>query len=559
MPDPQKSYKSEPIDLSRLTKAKLGSMAYTQVTEGDLQGSIIQLIHLLVYLDIAEISDESYAQLRAIYATPPDKVTAAQVMAFKNIINNELVILDQNKFIRSLGDTVCEKPNKTKSNNDFYMLFLFHKILNKEILLSNHDFEFLNAWRKRDIFRRDWYKQTNWEEKHTEMAYTLRVGLANFLERKIVTQAEVDKLVIEGFLPSLKLISYSDEATTLKYFQHAPCQPMIAAKNLANHYKIPFDDSSKEKFCETLNQINIKFKQDLVSGKFYHEIGEQEQNFHKGKNRIKKEIEAIIKLNGALKKSQVQQIYADLQKLYDENPLYATIWRRVDEKIKIKLDNGDVLTLVCPTLPKSDNTAEFYWLNRPDLISIEIYVQPVKLPFPILAVVGHDKNTFLNGYSLDTNLGTVEKGHHRLDFSTGITPAFKPHQEEKQEEAPIKVKKLKLLRELSTLQNIREDEESSPDMAKTFMRFFRSLEVMPHKTYDVKIEAIKKLREKINDIPGPPFEPDEIAALTDGRTLDILKKYRDILPEQLKLAIPLVREEVLPKPAQIAAGARATK
>lgn len=235
-----------------------------QLTIGDLHASALKFLYFLVRHNVLEISAAEYAELVEIYNT--DLFNLSSTDAIRGKLNRFKEILANARVnpcnINIVGDEVSDR-----GKNDYYILLILKKLkeanVKTQILLSNHGIGFL------EDFSREGQEPTltNWALGHSQARSHFNLG--RLVELGIVTKSELKQLVDECYKPNLLAINYTVDLTSdpekISIFTHAPVG-LETLKALARDNGIRFDDSSIDSLCNTIDQINIKIKQDIADG-----------------------------------------------------------------------------------------------------------------------------------------------------------------------------------------------------------------------------------------------------------------------------------------------------
>jgi predicted MPP superfamily phosphohydrolase len=194
-----------------------------------------------------------YQQLVKVYEKDVDDLTEEDITWFNEVINN--LTINNPSVIRWIGDTLADR-----GNNDYFVLKLLEKLkktANVEILISNHDGKFIDAYRKGSTIA---------EGLGKDDAKSL-FNLGILLENGLVKQREVNQLVEEVYKPSLRAISYTIDNSTqppsITLFTHAPVG-FETFEEMAKLYQIPYKDDTVEDLANTIDLINEAFLAEAV-------------------------------------------------------------------------------------------------------------------------------------------------------------------------------------------------------------------------------------------------------------------------------------------------------
>ncbi|MDX1837201.1 hypothetical protein DIZ81_06895 [Legionella taurinensis] len=232
------------------------------LTIGDLHGNSLKLFWILVKQNALKLNPidgrtpkQLYERFVAIYKTPADQLTKADLEEFNRILDG--ASLNRLAMLRLIGDELADR-----GQNDYFTLKILKRLgdagVRTEILLSNHSAEFLDNHHRGSLKKpEDLLGDENARSMH---------NLGTLLERGLVDSEEITSIVKDHYLPALKAISYSIDNTVqpprLTLYTHAPVG-IETIRSLADLYGIPYDDSSIDRLCRTIDQINERVHQDL--------------------------------------------------------------------------------------------------------------------------------------------------------------------------------------------------------------------------------------------------------------------------------------------------------
>lgn len=236
------------------------------VTIGDLHGNALKLFYFLIQKGILNVNAEQYDAFKAIYNTPPHKLTPQQIEQFKTLVDSIDVQGGTLPHIRILGDELADR-----GMNDFYTLYLLNHLDKKKVKFdinqSNHTIELSLAHELKQA-----YTDTMGGDQCRSMA-----NMGILLSRGLIEQQEIDKLA-DIHKDHQTIISYSlGSDNKISIYSHAPIgYDMI--KNLANKFDVEFKDNNAKQLAYTIEKINQKYLDLLKSGKLHTVINQNVLN-----------------------------------------------------------------------------------------------------------------------------------------------------------------------------------------------------------------------------------------------------------------------------------------
>lgn len=291
------------VDLYQCPKAIIPPDPNNQLTLGDLHGNAIKLIFALIHGNILALSaiddydklveiykkfpapwaeteelylsgknergelfyppQEFIKQARRAHETSSDyKVLTEEDLKFVRKIINEATIKDKSvrpALFRLIGDTLADR-----GANDIYTLLILKKLVDTgvtfEILLSNHDIEFIESYEKEG--------ELEFSSHYTQLFQTASMlALQILIDKKLIDRGEVKELIDKYYKPNLKLLSYAlnPDKTAITIYSHAGIGLKtiegLADKLLGLNYF--YDDSTAEKLALTIEDINLAFQAKL--------------------------------------------------------------------------------------------------------------------------------------------------------------------------------------------------------------------------------------------------------------------------------------------------------
>lgn len=216
---------------------------------GDLHANPLKLLWILTKTGVLTLDDNPekknklYNELVRIYEKPVEDLTAADLKAFKEII--EHAHITPIACLRLIGDELADR-----GNNDLFILFLLEKIAKTqelEIILSNHSVEFLKKYKSLGTF--------TYKDNFRSQDYSFR-SLNHLVKKGLVKKEDVIKMVKSSYLPNIKSYGYSVDTSSIKptltLAEHAPVG-IETLESSAELYEIP----EETELLETIDLINV--------------------------------------------------------------------------------------------------------------------------------------------------------------------------------------------------------------------------------------------------------------------------------------------------------------
>lgn len=211
-----------------------------QINKGDLHGAWLGLVYVLAKHRIMRMSPANYRRLVRIYQKSVHDLTAEDFMVFNEIISK--APLNREGLLRLLGDILCDR-----GQCDYFTLRILKLLINCEITLSNHDYEFIKAYEGVQAFSRPTISLD---------CCASMLGLQILIDnRGLVSVEEIQTLVNEAYKPKLKAISYCNR----KIFTHAPFG-MVGIAAMARKLRVAYDASTPEALGHSIDRINAAFQ-----------------------------------------------------------------------------------------------------------------------------------------------------------------------------------------------------------------------------------------------------------------------------------------------------------
>lgn len=248
--------------LDRAHLAKKGSA----LTIGDLHANALKLLYVLVRHGWLQISQANYHAFIMIYyeaylqkgnmrSDHAKKRIEALLQRFDQLLE-ETVVLEsaRGSLFRLLGDDLCDR-----GACDYFVLKWLHKIYQEgialEILLSNHNVEFLTCYEKKRSFHHHGLAATQGHSADT---------LEWWIEQEVITLKEISDLVENFYKKCLKSVAYSLEpGREIALYSHAGIG-LNTIRDLACFLRIPYEGNYREALVNTLDAINTRVTRDYL-------------------------------------------------------------------------------------------------------------------------------------------------------------------------------------------------------------------------------------------------------------------------------------------------------
>lgn len=237
-------------------------------TIGDAHGSAAKILYLLTrHGFINGISPEDYQQFIHFTLKTPDEIFPHDIESFNDLIGR--LSFNPAGFIRFSGDLFCER-----ALNDYPLLKLLEAMNNKqlayEILYSNHDLEFIEAYEN--------YEETKClsSPRFADNVGCSLKNLNTLLELKLIDKEDIFQIINKAYKPALKLLSYAvnEEENSFTLFSHAGID-LSVVKLLAEKWGIEYKENTLADLAKIIDQINDRFQESVVADKV-HELYEKD-------------------------------------------------------------------------------------------------------------------------------------------------------------------------------------------------------------------------------------------------------------------------------------------
>ena len=232
------------------------------LTLGDLHGNALKLLYFLIKHEIVTCEKRFYERFVIIYRKHPNDLSKEDLLEIKAICQ-QLIVKNKTK-ICLIGDVLADR-----GQNDYFTLLLLYKLHNEsvpiDILLSNHDFTFIECLEVYGIFR------SSRPCGDREFASSMQ-QMQDLIETYKLDFSEIKTMVENAYLPKLKLLSYSlDNENEITRFSHARIDDKVMI-NLAIVMNVPFLALTVAELAQTIDAINYSFQKNYVEKKLIHAL-----------------------------------------------------------------------------------------------------------------------------------------------------------------------------------------------------------------------------------------------------------------------------------------------
>ncbi len=280
------------VDLDRyprvLVEVELLSNLSHELTLGDLHGNALKLIHFLIREQILQgIGPGEYAELVRIYKTPVNNLNKIELDFFRKILHKTSANPRGIGMIRLIGDVLCDR-----GSNDFFTLWVIKRLVELkipiEIIVSNHDVEFMYAYSKSSSIN---------GRLELKPSYIVKSGFGRSMGNLILLlqqvpemAAEIVELIEEFYVPRFKLLSYSLDTNQggITLYTHAPVG-LETLQRLADYCSTEFKAATVHQLATCIDQINqtasqrggvVALYNDLLKMKEYNFLSKAETKAH---------------------------------------------------------------------------------------------------------------------------------------------------------------------------------------------------------------------------------------------------------------------------------------
>lgn len=230
-----------------------------QLTMGDCHANALKAIHFLIRQNVLNLGEEDFELVKDIFDKPTAELTQDDLLRFIEALSDATV--NPVGMVRFLGDILADR-----GPNDFFILkmleILHQKEVPLELLISNHDIEFIASRESKDMF-----ESVMLHGSHMHSMLQMQM----LIDKDLITRDEVLDMFDDHYKPNLKVISYSlnVEANLITLFSHAPVDYRViqalvnkintVSKTLCLKYQILFQNQTAEALAKTIDSINEMF------------------------------------------------------------------------------------------------------------------------------------------------------------------------------------------------------------------------------------------------------------------------------------------------------------
>lgn len=240
----------------------------TSYSVGDTHGNAVVLIRYLYEAGIINIDQEEYDQLIKIYALDSDskftKLTKKDCDRFREILKKgfSAASVPEGIHVRCFGDMLADR-----GSNDILNLIVLSELresfpdIRGTILISNHDKSLLSNYLKGLL-------QPGQKLSLEVNPCNSLIRLKQLIDNKIISYAEVEKMIKTAYLPALKLVDYvRREDGGIDIMAHAPItlnaihqtmQTFLPSDKHLNIYE------SVDNMAQVLDELNAVFQNGLT-------------------------------------------------------------------------------------------------------------------------------------------------------------------------------------------------------------------------------------------------------------------------------------------------------
>lgn len=257
------------IDIRQYPTQKNAEIAknYSSVTIGDLHGNALKLIYFLIDQGILISSKEDFVDIVSIYLIAENvyNLKAEHLIKYNDIVSKMEV--NPKIHVRFLGDVLCDR-----GSNDYFTLKILEKIITQnlsiEILLSNHDCDFIEAFEKEQSF--DCFRL---QPIHAMSMQDLQILINN----QLIKREEIVRIYQQCYQPFLKCISYDKiNDNEMVFYSHAAIDLSIVAA-MSKAFNLTYQDQSTTELAQSISAINEIFFNEYVKKNKVHFLLNQKE------------------------------------------------------------------------------------------------------------------------------------------------------------------------------------------------------------------------------------------------------------------------------------------
>ena len=267
-------------NLSIYPISKSGEVGHVAV--GDMHGNALKLIYTLIEENILDIDQGDYTKIKTIYDKKVGDLTKSDIAQFKSIV--ESCGVNRKKSLTLIGDELADR-----GKNDYFTLMVFKKLhesaFDFDVVISNHANEFINDYER---------SQFTGKARLGKGQGRSLGNMHKLIHRRIIEEEDVREMVNSSYKERVKGISYtlSDDGN-ITLFTHAPVG-LETVESIANFFKIPYKDNTREALINTIDEVNEKINQLFNEKKLGQLFTSQRYSAKKGPIPLSKPLYRLI-------------------------------------------------------------------------------------------------------------------------------------------------------------------------------------------------------------------------------------------------------------------------
>lgn len=233
-----------------------------QLSLGDMHANALKLLYILKLYGFFKMSKRDYDSFVRVYYKRNEHITREHLDKFNQTLKG--IAVEERGKILFIGDLLGDR-----GSNDYFVLTVLDRLVQGkvvfEIVLSNHDFEFIMAYET----RKDFLPSCMPAGPFTNSL----LALNDLVNKNIISREEIDNLINTVYKPRLKLLSYALDPThyAITLYSHAPIG-INDIPALARKLGVDYQDQTPLKLAETIENINAVFTQEYVNKNRVHEL-----------------------------------------------------------------------------------------------------------------------------------------------------------------------------------------------------------------------------------------------------------------------------------------------